>query len=671
MRIPFTNLQINFSKRTGMANPQQWLIDFFGGGEKTSSGVNITEYNAMKYTAFYAAVRVLSETLGSLPLILYRKTQDGKGKERATDHPLYKILHDRPNPEMTAMVFRETLMSHLLTWGNCYAQIVRNNGFEVAQLWPLRPDRMFPKRSGGELIYEFHKPGGGIKIFQSGDILHIPGLSFDGLVGYSPVQMAKEALGLGKATEQFGSNYFGNGANPGGVLEHPGTLSDTAFQHLQDSWSQRHQGLENAHRPAILEEGTKWTSIGIPPEDSQFLETRKFQIEEIARIFRLPPHMIGDLEHATFSNIEQQSLDFVTYSLHPWLERWEQAIEHKLLLPNEQENYYVEHLVDGLLRGDIKARYTAYNIGRNGGWLSVNDIRLKENMDPIEDGDQYLMPLNMVPVGTEPDPNDPNDPQDDKKKQTKRSFINKEERALRFATSRRGTIDSFKHVFVDAAGRVVRSEEREVMKKAKKSLLSRDLSDFEEWLDKFYEDHRDFIISTMRPAFQSITDAVRNQAQEEIKSTGDLGSDVENFLKDYIETFADRYISSSKGQIREVVTDSVKNGSDPVADLQKRFDSWRDKRPDKVANNETNRVGNAVAKTVFLLSGILRLKWRTIGENCAYCNHLDGKVVGIRDFFVTKGESIQPEGADTPLKSYSNIGHPPIHEGCDCVISPE
>ena len=370
----------------------------------SSAGKAVTERSAMQMTAVYACVRILSEAIAGLPLHVYRYKEDG-GKEKALDHPLYLLLHDEPNPEMSSFVFRETLMTHLLLWGNAYAQIIRNGKGEVVALYPLMPNKMSVNRDAdGRLYYEYtrssdeaHTMKGFTVRLNPSDVLHIPGLGFDGLVGYSPIAMAKNAIGLAIATEEYGSKFFANGAQPSGVLEHPGTLKDP--QRIRESWQSTFGGSHNSNKVAVLEEGMKYTPISISPEQAQFLETRKFQINEIARIFRVPPHMVGDLEKSSFSNIEQQSLEFVKYTLDPWVVRWEQSIQRTLLTPDEKKTYFVKFNVEGLLRGDYASRMNGYATARQNGWMSANDIRELENLDriPTEDGgDLYLINGNMT-----------------------------------------------------------------------------------------------------------------------------------------------------------------------------------------------------------------------------------------------------------------------------------
>lgn len=377
---------------------------FFMGN--SSSGKTVTERSAMQMTAVYACVRILSEAVAGLPLHFYRYKADGS-KEKAIDSNLYHLLHDEPNPEMSSFVFRETLMTHLLLWGNAYAQIIRNGKGEVIALYPLMPNKMSVDRDeNGKLYYTYTRSdcepnamNGSSVVLEPKDVLHIPGLGFDGLVGYSPIAMAKNAIGLAIATEEFGSKFFANGAAPSGVLEHPGTIKDPS--RVREAWQSQFGGSGNSGKVAVLEEGMKYTPISISPEQAQFLETRKFQINEIARIFRVPPHMVGDLEKSSFSNIEQQSLEFVKYTLDPWVVRWEQSLSRSLLSEDEKKQYFFKFNLEGLLRGDYQSRMNGYAIARQNGWMSANDIRELEDLDklsPEQGGDLYLVNGNMLPL---------------------------------------------------------------------------------------------------------------------------------------------------------------------------------------------------------------------------------------------------------------------------------
>ena len=367
---------------------------------RADSGERVDEKSAMQIATVYACVRLLAETVAGLPLHLYRSKDGGSAKERAMDHPLYKLLYRQPNPEMTSFSFREVMMTHLLLWGNCYAQIIRDGKNGVLGLYPLLPENIEIDRDDkGQIFYIYHaytdeKPGENNKdiYFRRDEIFHVPGLGFNGLVGFSPIAMMKNALGTTLAVEKYGSSFFKNGAQPSGVLEHPGVLKDPSK--IRENWSAVYGGANNAHKVAVLEEGMQYKAISLPPEDSQFLSTRQFGVNEICRIFRVPPHMVQDLEHATFSNIEHQSIDFVVHTLTPWLVRFEQAIVKDLLMEEEQDEYFPKFNVDGLLRGDYQSRMQGYATGISNGFLSPNDIHRLENWDLIpaeKGGDDYYL----------------------------------------------------------------------------------------------------------------------------------------------------------------------------------------------------------------------------------------------------------------------------------------
>ena len=366
---------------------------------KANSGEQVDEKSAMQIATVYACVRLLAESVAQLPLHLYKMTEPD-GQEKAGDHPLYKILYREPNPEMTSFSYWEAVMTHLLLWGNSYSQIIRDGKNTVLGLYPLLPENVEIDRTDkGELYYIYHAytnevPGENNKdiTFRRDEILHIPGLSFNGLVGFSPIAMMKNSLGTTMAVERYGSAFFKNGAQPSGVLQHPGVLKDP--QKIRDNWSAVYGGAGNAHRVAVLEEGMQYKPISLPPEDSQFLSTREFGVEEICRIFRVPPHMVQDLKRATFSNIEHQSIDFVVHTLDPWLVRIEKAIVKDLLLEEEKDRYFPKFNVDGLLRGDYKSRMDGYSVGISTGIISPNEARKKENMPPLteaEGGDYHIV----------------------------------------------------------------------------------------------------------------------------------------------------------------------------------------------------------------------------------------------------------------------------------------
>ena len=372
-------------------------VFYFG---TSGSGKSVTVQSAIQLSTVYACVRVISETVASLPLSVYEAEKDGNKK--ALDHPLYRLLHDEPNSEMTSFVFREVMLAHLLLYGNSYSQIIRSGKNSVVGLYPLLPDHMDVDRdSKGNLTYTYTTSDGKTVSIKPRDILHIPGLGFDGVMGYSPIALEKNAIGLGIASEEYGSKFFSNGARPSGILTHPNTVKNPKA--LRESWNSAYGGSANSNRVAILEEGMKFEPIAIPNNEAQFLETRKFQVDEICRIFRVPPHLVCDLEHATFSNIEHMSIDFAVHTIRPWLVRIEQAMNRALFPEQEKGRFFVQFNIDGLMRGDYKSRMEGYAIARQNGWMSANDIRELENQNPIpasEGGDAYLVNGNMISIST-------------------------------------------------------------------------------------------------------------------------------------------------------------------------------------------------------------------------------------------------------------------------------
>lgn len=406
MRVPFISEMARWWLRnSSLASPDSWLTKWFaGGGSASSTGVTVNENTAMNSTAVFACVRILAETVASLPLPVYKRLREG-GKERDPTHPLYGVLHDQANEEMTSFTWRETIMGHVLTWGNAYSEIEWGNNGHVRALWPLRPDKTWPERNERTKKLEYYTilSDGTVAKLPPERILHLKGLGFDGLVGYSPIRMAREAIGLSLATEEFGARFFGNGAQPGGIVTYPGKLSDEAYERYKNDVRDEHTGLSKSHRLMVLEEGLEYHQVGIPPEDAQFLETRKFQLNEIARIFRVPPHMIGDLERSTNNNIEHQSIEFVIHTIRPWLVRWEQEMRSKLLItPRDLRRFLIEFLVEGLLRGDIKSRSEALQLQRQNGIINADEWRELENMNPQPDGKGkiYLANSALAPVET-------------------------------------------------------------------------------------------------------------------------------------------------------------------------------------------------------------------------------------------------------------------------------
>lgn len=661
------------------------LVDYL----KTSSGVTISEHSALSVTAVYSCINLISRHIGSMPLQVYENLGDGR-KHPATEHPLHSILHTRPNPEMTAMSYRSTVQAHSLGWGTSYSDIDWTEGYrKIRALWPLSPDRIVMRRnpSSGELEYLYTLPGGEQRTLSSRDVLRINGLGFNGLSGYSPILQGKEAIGLAIAAEKHGSLFFSNGAIPGLALTHPGRLSPEAHDNLRKSWEDAHAGLDNKHRLAILEEGIKIEKIGIDPELAQLLETRRFQIEEIARLFNIPLHKISDLSRATFNNIEHLSQEYLTDCLLPYAVQNEQSYNYDLFIPKDRGRYFAEHNFEGLLRGDSQARAEFYRTMFNIGAFSPNMILGKENMNPIGDeGDFHMVQLNMVPLKTYlnapvpilPEPKTPIalPPTDDNTKS--RSLLDARANAVKSARLR--LRDRHYPLFKETSAQIVTRETNTVKRYIEKYLRNGGKDVFTSHIDDFYTNtFPEYVRMKISPVVGVYADAIGSAARGEIgaESTEDGDSALLAFTTEYISTYVARHIQSSRGQIESILagkearddgdgTDTTYADSDIPDAIEGRMNEWDETRPDKVAQDETVRLDGAIAVAVFLESGF-NLRWVAVGTSCPYCEMLSGMVVGKDGYFLKQDQELKPDG-QPPMHIRFSKRHPPAHQGCDCMI---
>jgi len=462
---------------------QRWWGAFLGGSE-TASGERVTPEKAMALSAYFACVRNISEDVGKLPLKVYRRLHP-RGKQGLPDHSLYGLLHDAPNPDMTAIAFRETLTHHALGWGGGFAEIERDNAGRPIAFWVIHPSRVKIKRNKArEIVYEVHSEDLGVRepvTIAARNMLHIHGLGAAGISGYVVSVVGKEAIGVGLAAQRFGGRFFGNSTRPSGVLRHPQTLSKDGHENLRKSWSEMHS-RENALKPAILEEGMEWQPMFIPPEEAQFLQTRQHEVEDVARWFRMPPHKIQHLLRATFSNIESQAIEYVGDTLMPWLVRWEQEIKRKCFDLESEADLFAEHLVGGLLRGDSQKRANYYRQMWNIGVYSQNDIREMENENPSENGDTYYVPRNMMPVeealaggGNQPPPAN----------------------APANGNGRAQIVKAHYPLLQEAAARVITKETKALSRAAGK--FAGDLVAFEAWAEDFYQKHGAYYVEALMP----------------------------------------------------------------------------------------------------------------------------------------------------------------------------
>lgn len=665
-----------FEKRTGHPS----LAAIFGVQSNSYAGVAVTEETALTYSAVFAAIRLLSWSAAMLPLLTYRRQT--RGKVRADDHPLYTLLKEQANPEMTAFEFRSTIMGHAVGRGNGYAEIEWSNAGEPLALWPLNPARMKPERANNQLRYLYDLPDGSTANLPAWRVHHIKGLSGNGLTGYSPIRMAMQAIGLGLATEEFGSRFFGNGARPGVILRHPGVLSDNAHKRLRESWSADHQGLSNAHRMRILEEGMDIQTVGIPPEEAQFLQTRQFQITEVARWFNVPPHMIADMSGATFSNIEEQGVEFVTYSLGPWLTNIEQALARDLLTQPEQRALLIEHLVDGLLRGRTAERFTAYQSALQGGWMSPNEVRERENLNPYDGGDTYLLPLNMAPADQAGARAQRHTDLPDctcaacraVSRETRRPPMEEQERRARgLAEDRRQIMQAYVPLYEEVAQRMVKREVQDIRRALDKSVRRRTVDDFFGWLEEYYKDYRSVLADAFRPLMLSLAQLLARQIGIELDLDVPTTQDeLADFVGEYLEDFAEGTTAGSRNQLLAFRDEAAQEEGSiqdyVVGKIEERLEEWLEKKAIKIAARQAFQAGNGLVVANYTVKGVKKLVWDANGGACAFCAKLDGKIIGIEEWFATAGQMLIGGNDDAPMIMRSNKRHGPIHGGCECTV---
>lgn len=653
------------------------LLEALGGGRPTSAGLSVSEKNVIGISGVWAALQMICGTIGVLPLKVYQRRAGG-GKDEVREHPLWDKMNLMPNSESYAAAFRESKMCQLLLTGSGLTEIEENGGGEVVGLWPIPVNRARWAKRGGRRFLVVVGDEGEMEILPDDRVWWIRGIG-KGTSGWETYKVGRESFALSMAMEQHGAAFFGKGSVPSGVLEHPETLSDQGARRLREQFEERHSGLSNRFRAMLLEEGVKWTQLGLSAEESQMDESRKFQIEEVARWFNIQPAKLKHMERMTFNNVEQENISYVVDTIQPWLTRWEQSATMMLLTEQERaKGLFLEFVVEGLLRGDVEKRSNFYNTRFNTGSMSPNEIRAKENQNPIPGGDQYFVPLNMVPLDQAQAMSMDErarllaaaaggEPAVPEQREQKRLTSGTEERSRQQRIRLPG---AFLPLFRDAAGRMVRGELRNLRRNT--SLLEDGPQPFVEFLREYYfHEHPTFARSVMEPVFTSYAEAMAEPAAQEI-GLDEVPADTSLFVRQYLGTFADRYSASSRRQLQEIVSES----ETPAEAIEERFTEWDEgtdetrPRAERLADREVHQLGNAVAKTVFAAAGVTALIWSATSDSCPYCTGLSGRKVGIREPFIPAGEPFEPDGAERPLVNRFDVGHPPAHAGCDCVIVP-
>lgn len=672
---------LDFARRS-IENPNQpfWqavqeLQDYLSGGP-SKSGIQVTQESAIRLSAFWRGVRLLSETLASVPLCLYERLEP-RGRRKAVEHPLFTLLHDEPNPDMTSFFAREVMQAQIVTHGNAYGAIRRDNGGRIREIWPLISNRVDPRRDqDGELVYWMTMNDSTREPWAPEDVLHVPGLSFDGRKGKSVLAAARDVIGSGLAVQDYGATFFKHGARPPGVVETmmPKLDPDTK-KNLEETWLSGRN--DNWHKVAFLPKNMKYVPAGIPPDDAQWLESKKFTVPEIARILGVPPHLLYDLDRATFSNIEMQSLEFVIYTMRQYFVRWEQELNRKLLTREERRSFYFEFNADGLMRGDAAARGTFYALGRQWGWFSANDVRELENRSDIgAAGDVYLTPFNManaeellldgnggqraLPARGLP----PASPARAVREMAARTGV----RGLRL----RRRIRKAQVPVIEDRARLIVKREIGAIEKELKALLPgrnrRDVPALRNAIEEFYKEHAGYSGRKMQPIVQSYAEIIAGAMADELNV--DLGDDlppeVDRFVADYSKRFGIREAAEGRMQLLALAEEG---DEDQVAEaIRGRLAEWDEKRPGKIAAIEATRELSAVAKVLYVVAGVTVLRWVANPGACPFCQAMDGRVAGVHQNFVAAGDGVDGgEGTDEPLVPSDNIGHPPLHDNCACL----
>lgn len=625
-------------------------------GAETTAGVSVTQASAIRFSTVWACVRLLAECIAQLPCHIYIKNRDGS-KSRVTDIALSDLLSGSPNFWQTAFEYTEFMVTALAMRGNHYAykSVVGKN---IEEIIPFHPGAVTIKRDGLKNIrFAVRMSDGHVETYPLEKISHVRGMSFDMFTGVSPISYHRETIGLSIAASEYGGKLFKNGARPSGILQFPKELGDGAYDRLRKNF-QKLYGGGNIGKTAILEEGGEYKTISMSNEDAQYLDVRQFQRTEICSIFRIPPHMIGDLTKSSFSNITQQSLEFVKYTILPWCRRIESAMERDFLTKEQRKKgMYIRYLVDGLERADIETRYKAYRSGINGGFLSPNEVRRKENMNPRPNGDIYLTPLNMV------------DSSQGLPKPVKRRKLKSMQ--IKGVQAREVIRLKFKSKFEKTGKRLVNFEANEIHAALKEINPEKSINgDIEASLQQIFAKMPAYIESTFKKLMREYSVAVRTAALKEINSDTKIDPDeLSNFVDDLLTAFAARYVSSSSGQLTALIRET--KPEDLAETIEQRLAEWEEKRAEKIAMRETVQQESATSRFVWAAAGISTLIWvRRGSKSCPFCTDLDGKVVGISAPFVEAG-NYEPEGHEkSPWKVRGPKMHPQIHEGCQCIISP-
>lgn len=658
---------------TNLATAAKWLFDAFGATE-TWAGNTVNEKTALTYAAAYACINVLAKDLAQLPCFVYKRTDDDL-REPDREHDVWRVMHDRPNPWMTPFTFKQTIHAHVASWGNGYAEIEYDNAGRVRHLWPLLPDRMkIVIRNGKKVFLYKADPQKEPIALPAERVLHIMGLSSDGIRGYSVIQVARNAIGMGLAAEEFTGRLFSNGATPRFALLHPKTLSPEAKQRLQVKFDASTTGLSNAHRTAVFEEGLQLEKIGLPAKDAEMIETSKFGIEQMARFFDIPMMRLHSTTAITSwgTGLEQWQRAYLVHTLGPWLVQWEEAINYSLFTEEERQTHFAEFKREALLQADHAARGQFYTQMLQTGSISPNEIARRENLPPAgKEGDKRFIPGNLLPLEDagkqllQPEP-EPGEGPSKKKSEGEEKAVDLTEKRSRQASRRLSTQRAFQRAYQQAAERVVTKHVQRTTRQVEKLAKDGDLAGFQQWVRKFYEDERPAIAEAFLPTTIALHQITAADALQDIGRVHNGTFDVPKFSEKYVEALAIRQSLTESGALLKITQDPNLQPTNIVAQLTEKLADWSGKRAAQIAKHEATQAGNAITRHIYEEAGVERLVWVTTGDGCSMCQAMNGRTVSISAPFVGDGETVGNESKS--LTADGSISHPPLHGGCDCQL---
>lgn len=660
------------------------LAKVFGIEGQTAAGVNINSDNAMQIVAVQACVRLTSGTMGSMSMGLFRRAAPGsREKELDTSHPLYRIVHDEPNPQEDSMTFWEGMQAHEELRGNAFAEILRDGAGDVTALRRLIPDRMKIVRRRGVTAFVYDEPGvSQPRVFRADQIFHLMGMSLDGIAGMSRIAQARESLGLAMQLPRYGGSWYGNGGKPSGIFTpSPGTVKefkkddrDRLQKQYQDAYATGDP--DSWQKTIFLQRDLVYQPISVTPEDAQFLETRKFTTTDIARMFQVPPSLIGDNEKgSTFASSEMQALHFRMHTILPRAVRIEKAINRQLLRPSERRDFFVEYNLDSLERANLEARMKSYQIAIMHGIMDRNEVRVRENLSPYDGGEVKLIPVNLMAHDAPPPPQPATPPPADASAQ--RELEHRPDWTLLTAEQRQGRADGrldvrrrFQKLMREALETVVKREVREVRALHQKHMRTRDNVSFLAALEGFYGAFDDVVRENLQSIMELYAGEVSRFAAAEVD--GESVPDVSAFLDRYMDAMGDRYAKRSRLDVQDALDKELAGDEDAIDEL---MDKWVDgadtvrSKADRIASAEGVRLGEAAAVAALVSMSVTGFRWNTVGENCPFCDELAGQIVGVERSFVSKGDTVGTGGNTITMSS--DINHPPLHDGCDCFVTPE